>query len=451
MKRMFLVLLLAAALALGLCVCAQADFYAEVTNTDALNIRSGPGVEYPWLGSLTGGEQVRVIGEIGNWYQVVTGAGLNGYMSKSYLTPVNNTWASVGGTYGVVANADALNVRSGPGTGYAWIGSLAKGDWVQIEGESSGWYRAVVVETGLSGYVSKNFIQVWDGQAPSGNIAVVQNPAGTRFLNLREYPSYTANVLGIFYNGETCTVLDRRSDGWVYVSTVKDGWQQYGYFRSEYLSAAGGGTTAWVNTNQNGGNGGSLNLRSAPLTAAGVARTIPNGSAVSVLLQGGKWWMAAYEGTVGFVDSAFLSGSSRGDSGIPVYADTAVVRTGNAGKLNLREQANANARVLGQYENGTVVSVLQRGTAWCYVDVGGAQGYMMTKFLNISGSASIRQVRNTNGGSYVNLRTSPEKNSGNVNLRVPDGATVTLLSWGAEWSQVSYNGITGYMMSWFLK
>ena len=51
----------------------------------------------------------------------------------------------------------------------------------------------------------------------------------------------------------------------------------------------------------------------------------------------------------------------------------------------------------------------------------------------------------------MNLRSSPNKTSGNVNVRVPVGATVSLLSWGAEWSQVSYGSYTGYMMSWFLK
>ena len=65
--------------------------------------------------------------------------------------------------------------------------------------------------------------------------------------------------------------------------------------------------------------------------------------------------------------------------------------------------------------------------------------------------ASLTLYYNPNGGTYVNLRSSPNKTSGNVNVRVPVGATVSLLSWGAEWSQVSYGSYTGYMMSWFLK
>jgi len=453
MKKV-LAALLSVFLIFGLGGAARADYYAQVYGTDSLNIRSGPGVEYAWLGSVANAGQVWVIGESGNWCRVITLDGtVSGYMSKNYLLPVGTGGGSSVSalTYGVVTNTESLNVRSGPGTEYGWLGSVSKGEWVQIDGESGNWYRVVVVATGLAGYMSKNFIQVWNGQGGSGT-AVVQNPAGTRFLNMREYPSYDAAVLGIFYTGETVNIINRLSDGWVYASAEKDGLLLSGYFRGEYLSATGGsGGFAYVNTSGNGGNGGSLNLRSAPLFNAGVMRTIPNGSSVTVLLKGAKWWQIQYEGTTGFADSAFL-GSQGGSVRPPVIdGDTAVVRTGNSGRLNLRQQANANAKVLGKYYNGTAVRVLQRGTAWCYVQVDGKTGYMMTKYLSLAGSAASKQVVNPNGGTYVNLRTSPEKTSGNVNVRVPVGASIGLLSWGQEWSQVSYNGATGYMMSWFLK
>jgi len=42
MKKKLLALLLAAALLLSLCPLALAEFYAEVYNTESLNIRSGP-------------------------------------------------------------------------------------------------------------------------------------------------------------------------------------------------------------------------------------------------------------------------------------------------------------------------------------------------------------------------------------------------------------------------
>ena len=207
-------------------------------------------------------------------------------------------------------------------------------------------------------------------------------------------------------------------------------------------------------------NGGWLNLRTYPGSDAGVLAQIPNGSALSVLLKGNYYWMVSYNGEIGFVDITYVTERT---SSLPTAAPstpststttagTAIVQTGNSGKLNLREQAYANAGILGRYSNGTAVSVLQKGAAWSYVEVKGQKGYMMSKFLKFTSSAaSSRRVYNPNGGTYVNLRSSPNKTSGNVNVRVPVGATVSLLSWGAEWSQVSYGSYTGYMMSWFLK
>ncbi|MBQ9301251.1 MAG: SH3 domain-containing protein, partial [Clostridia bacterium] len=255
-------------------------------------------------------------------------------------------------------------------------------------------------------------------------------------------------------------VLNRQSDGWVYVSVTKNGVQRYGYFRGEYLSSTpvsivtpgASIDTATVNTWLNGGNGRTLNLREEPSTSASVLTRIPNGSKLSVYQKGYIWWQVSYNGLVGYVDSGFLAtGGSGGYNPDPSYSVNAYIRTDNGGKLNLREQANTTARVLGQYENGVGVNVIQRGSTWCYVQVGSQYGYMMTRYLTVSGGSTTKVVVNNNGGTYVNLRTSPDKNSYNVNLQVPVGATVTVLSWGQEWSQVNYAGYTGYMMSWFLK
>lgn len=465
MKKKLLALLLAAALLLSLCPLALAEFYAEVYNTESLNIRSGPGSSYSWLGAVPLGERVRVVGESGNWYQVITlDNRLTGYMSKNFLRVVGGSSStepiSASSTpFAVVYNTDTLNLRSGPGSEYTWLGQANRNDWVGIEGESDNWYQVRLYSgayQGRTGYMSKNFLKTVSGA--SSSTATVKNPAGTRFLNLREAPSYTANVLGIFYNGATCQVINRQADGWWYVSVNLNGSPLYGYFRSEYLVMGGSSTgsigTAYVRTS----NGGSLNLRAYPGTDAGVLAQIPNGSALSVLLKGNAYWMVSYSEQTGFVDVSYITEHSSGSlppvspSTPTTTAGTAIVQTGNSGKLNLREQAYANAGILGRYSNGTAVTVLQKGAAWSYVEVKGQKGYMMSKFLKFTSSAaSSRRVYNPNGGTYVNLRSSPNKTSGNVNVRVPVGATVSLLSWGAEWSQVSYGSYTGYMMSWFLK
>jgi len=52
-------------------------------NATTLNVRSGPGVSYPKVGSLGKGQEIFVSEESGNWYRVQTG---NTWVSKDFLT-----------------------------------------------------------------------------------------------------------------------------------------------------------------------------------------------------------------------------------------------------------------------------------------------------------------------------------------------------------------------------
>ena len=56
----------------------------------------------------------------------------------------------------VTTNSSPLTVRSGPGTNYSKIGSVAKGSQVTITGEENDWYR-ILYGSG-EGYVSKTYI-----------------------------------------------------------------------------------------------------------------------------------------------------------------------------------------------------------------------------------------------------------------------------------------------------
>ncbi|MBR5231431.1 MAG: SH3 domain-containing protein [Clostridia bacterium] len=363
--------------------------------------------------------------------------------------------AAMAENYALVHNTTSLNIRSGPSASYEWRGSVPGGEWVTVIGESGNWYKIRTVDGKIEGYMSKNYLKTFEGgYAGSSNKAVVNNPVPTHWLNLRVAPSYEAEVLDIFYNGEICTILEKLGD-WYYVSAYKGNQQLLGYFRSEYLKVnPTGGEEYYVAP----ANGGKLNLRTAPGYDAGVYLQIPYGANVSVLLKGNTFWQVMYDGVTGFVDHSFLKkgNAPAGNTGSVTApsASTAVVQTGNSGKLNLRTQAYANAQIMGQYPNGTTVTILQKGTVWCYVRINqnGQTGYMMTKYLRMnSASQAYKTVHNPNGGTYVNLRSAPDKQTGNVNVRVPVGQQVNVLSWGEEWSQVCYNNINGYMMTWFLR
>ncbi len=356
--------------------------------------------------------------------------------------------------YALVSGTASLNLRAGPGTEYQWLGSLDAGNWVGLLGDSGNWYYVYVIKTGQFGYMSRNFLKRTGDGGSGGSTGVVNNPNPSQFLNLRAYPSYSAPVLGIYYNGATFSLLSTSADGWYQVQI--DGLT--GYFRSEFVRLYGGGSgqTAYVHS----GNGGKVNLRNAPTYAGSkvLAQYAP-GTPVTVVLSSplsGSFWKVNIGGMAGYMDSKFLSGCSPvipdppGPS--PATHGTAIVKNPKATqKLNLRAQPSTSAKIIAQYGNGVKFQVIQGGETWTkvYGSASGNIGYFMTKYLTLSGVSFNKTVKN--GNSYVNLRSSPNKTACNVYAKVPSGSIVTVLIPGDEWTKVRYGGTVGYMMTSFLK
>lgn len=130
-----------------------------------LNVRSGPGLHYKILGTLTNGTKVQILGKTGRWFRIRFGK-LTGYVYDSYIrleavppkvsAPSSKT-TSVRKT-GVVKVGTRLNVRAGPSTKSQVIGSLRNGDRVVITGWTSGWYR--IDYRGRVAYVSSRYVRL---------------------------------------------------------------------------------------------------------------------------------------------------------------------------------------------------------------------------------------------------------------------------------------------------
>ena len=357
--------------------------------------------------------------------------------------------------YAVVSGTSALNLRAGPSAQDALLGAAPQGAWVGLTGQSGNWYSVYVPSLGRSGWMSKTYLKTSSGGSGS-SIGYVNNPNPSSFLNLRQYPSYDAPVLGIYYNGSAFTVFSYNG-GWYHVQING----QTGYFRQEFVQVNGGGSggeSAYVQTN----NSGKLNLRTAPTySGSSIVGKYANGTLVTILLKGNTFYKVRIQGAEGYVDASFLSSYNPGGYQPPVIPDikpvthgTAVVNNPKSTQyLNLRSLPSSTAKVIAQYKNGVKFHVIEPGEKWCkvYGSATGNIGYMMTKYLKLSGVSSHPTKKVQNNGSYVNLRSKPSKSTGAVYKQVPSGASVTVVTPGDQWTQVRYGSTTGYMMTHFLK
>lgn len=359
--------------------------------------------------------------------------------------------------FGTVRGAANVNLRAGASTRTDRIGSYEKGTWLRITGESGNWYK-VKGPDGKAGYMSKDYVYV--SSAAKGVIGIVDS---TGNVNLRASASWNGRIIGAYPDGVPCILLSEAGD-WYHISV--DG--QAGYINADYIDKkymTYSPDVATVVTK----NGGSLNMRKGPGKDYGVVKAFKNGSYVMVIQEGDGWWKVAADGYVGFMDANYLrdgvagktgssssgSGSSSGSSsgsGSSISGGYAVVdNPGKNQKLFLRKSASKSSKSLGAYGNGTYVNVLEQGTVWCKVIVEGKTGYMMTEFLKFYGlSATATATVSHPDRTFVYLRNGPSKSTGKVLLKVPHGARVTVLTQGTTWSQVTYNGKMGYMMTRFL-
>lgn len=114
-----------------------------IVNAKDLNVRSGPGTQFPILRKLALGTRVTLLAKVDKWMKI----GENEYCHADYLVYPSVTQGT--------SLANDLNVRSGPGTQFDVLRKLKAGEKVNVMQSSNGWYRISANE-----WVSARYIKI---------------------------------------------------------------------------------------------------------------------------------------------------------------------------------------------------------------------------------------------------------------------------------------------------
>ncbi len=126
----------------------------DVAAGSNLRLRSKASTSSSTLDYAPDGEVVIVEGKVGNWYKVIYNL-QEGYMSADYLDFSKVENVELG--YGVV-NDTRVNMRRGPGTGYASLGKFTQGEKAYIIGINNQWYK--VIYNGQICYIRSDYLDV---------------------------------------------------------------------------------------------------------------------------------------------------------------------------------------------------------------------------------------------------------------------------------------------------
>jgi uncharacterized protein YraI len=139
-----------ATLALLLAAAAAAHAQTALRANDTVNVRTGPGTGYGIIGQVPAGHSYVGTTKSGDWWKIYYNGG-EGWTHGAY-------YSTVSGATGVKVTTDTLNVRSGPGTGYAILGKVYMGQiyfWTVHESIAP-WYK--IYWGGREAYIHGDYV-----------------------------------------------------------------------------------------------------------------------------------------------------------------------------------------------------------------------------------------------------------------------------------------------------
>ena len=170
-----------------------------VTNApNGVNIRAKAKNSGKVLGVANNGDTFEYKGKSGSWTKVAYNGG-TAYIYTSYLTVTKGTETPKGTTMYVV-NTDELNIRASSKSSSTILGTLKKGDEVNVIGTSGKWVK-ITYKDGTA-WVYASYVSKFKSEADVvGKTATIVN-ASTK-VNIRSKASSSSKKLGTAVNGET--------------------------------------------------------------------------------------------------------------------------------------------------------------------------------------------------------------------------------------------------------
>ena len=398
-----------------------------------------------------------------------------------------------------VVTGSEVNVRSGPGSDYAILGSYGRGSTVQVLDRSNpAWYT--VDYFGEIGFMSSAYLRLEEtggsavivsdsaAQASPGQ-AVLSTPAQTTmrpnaqitgmYVRFRSGPSGSSAILGEYNNGKAITVLGTEGD---WTLCYIDG--QYGYIFSSYVSAAApavnatpapaADTASPVIVFQDSG--------SAPVTPAPAA-PVP-GSGHGVILDGSSSGVAVTPipvppAVTPTMIPAIVTPTPAPAAGNVSLSGTPGVIVGDY--VRFRRGPGTGYSIITSYDNGQDITVIATEGEWTYCQIEGKTGYVFSQYVRtgalepsapavliggqtvtdpaFSGQVPLAATPAPTGavgspgyirGNNVRFRAGPDLSS-EILRELFYGNAVTITGSDGTWSSIVYEGQAGYVFSQYVQ
>ena len=264
---------------------SSAEAAGQVTSTTSVNVRSGPGAKHGIVGALKTGQKVSTAGASDSGWTPISYQGQTAYVATRYvrITESGETGDLPDGGKATVTT-DALTVRSGAGVFNRKLGTLRRGEHVDIDGATTSGWTPITFENETA-YVAAKHLRVTasgveDGPEPdSSTSARTSFASGTSIatgaVNVRTGPAANYRSTTVLAKGTRVDLTGKTNGG--YSQIVYGGAN--GWVSTGYLSGSGSTSTASKPPKTSKGIAtAALLVRSSPSSKYKVIRTVPKGT-----------------------------------------------------------------------------------------------------------------------------------------------------------------------------
>ncbi|MBU1878799.1 MAG: SH3 domain-containing protein, partial [Chloroflexi bacterium] len=303
------------------------------------------------------------------------------------------------GSWVMVSSPDGrLNIRQGPGLGYAVVAVLNNGTRLRILGgpvpaDSASWYEVTDEAGKVRGWCEGRYLVSTTPPAtitptigpvfPVGSWVQVSSPSGR--LNIRQGPGTNYAVIAVANNGTRLRIVGGPTvvGGVPWYEVVNDPQTYQGWCSGQYLTPVGPPPPTITPTSQPdfppgtwvlvSSPDGQLNIRSGPGSQYSILRSVPNGTRLRVVqgptwVEGAPWYLVTDEGQTftGWCNGRYLvlapvTPTSTVEPTFPV--GTWVQVASPDGQLNIRSGPGPSYPVLYTAHNGDLL-VIAGGPQW---------------------------------------------------------------------------------------
>lgn len=291
--------------------------------TDEMNVRGGPGLSYPIVGTAKRDQIYPIVSEKEDWVEIQFSSTVKGWVA-SWLIEKKQAEQSVNNE--VTSKATNLRIRSGPDTTYEILGVFPNGQKAKASEKNGDWVK--ISYENVTGWVSAQFVAEApseEAQPQNENQQNVQSDStgtvGVSTLNVRKSPEANSDIVATLNRNTVVSISDEKY-GWYEINfNGMSGWVASHYI----VKDPSGGQAAKINSSENADKSitdkasgeyaiivyEGTNIRSDPSTSSTIIQRAGKGESFSITSSANDWYEIKLEnGEKGFIASWVVQVSS---------------------------------------------------------------------------------------------------------------------------------------------